>query len=452
MDIANDKIESVALYKQDFFKDLSEINTINDRSSFKHLISIDTQDIFEKELLELMMPCVSSIKPLYKVFFATQIYPDTSEHQQCVVAKFVHVLNERHYVISKSHALEILHCEKDWLKCFNYLKKNAHAIISFSPINNRVLKTWWKRFSSFKLNDTGIFQRFNRILRLYNSNLKKNPNPLATVLSYYNSEGTDGYFFVPIYNALCNILKKRYSPDLIADRLEKLVVSHKQEDIKFLACGNFTSKTLIYCSLKMQMWESYTETCLIKQQMQTILSKFRNFLIYVTTVDEIEDFIIWIQEHFFPLIKRMDSENIYCWNPFKDKWQFISISEKKDVMHIILNHIVWYELICMMCQHSWFTLFSQVNLNKILDKVLNNFEDANPITLTEVSCINGANVPEFYILDKDESYNSFFKRKVSLTGSGHINFICQMSLNKSTRNCLDFRILWISGLCFVYIT
>lgn len=48
VDIANDKIESVALYKQDFFKHLSEITTINDRSSFKHLISIDTQDIFEK--------------------------------------------------------------------------------------------------------------------------------------------------------------------------------------------------------------------------------------------------------------------------------------------------------------------------------------------------------------------------------------------------------------------
>lgn len=406
IDTVNDKMECIAMYKPNYFSELPEINVSNEKSYFKRLISIDKKEIFEEELRELMMPCVSSVKPLYRVFYASEIYPDKRDHQQHVVARFTHILNKRQYVICKNDEIAILKDKRDWLKCFYYLKKNAHAITTFKSINNRVLKTWCKRFSSQNFDDTGIFQKFNRLLRSYGSDLKKNSNPLQTLLAYKSEFTESGYYFVPVYNALCNILKKRYPPKIVADRLEQ-ITHFACDSMKFMELGNLTEKTIIYCSLKMEEWESNNITCSIKRQMYTILSKFEDFLRYVTTTDEIEDFIYWIQEHFFPIIK---SENIYCWNPFKERWQFISTIHISGVLRTILIHLIWYEMKCIMCEHYWFNLFSQVSINKVLSRVLKNVEDSKPIRLTEVSHINWTNVPEFYVLDQEEFDWSFLKK------------------------------------------
>lgn len=404
VDIANDKMECISVYKQNYFSQLQERSVCNDKSCYKRLISIDKQQVFEEELRELMMPCVSSMKPLYRVFYPSEIFPDNREYKQSVVAKFTHILNRRKYVICKSYEIAILKDEKDWLKCFHYLERNAHAITSFRSIHNRVLKTWCKRFSSSNSNDTGIFQTFQRTLRSYGSHLKHITNPLATLLSHESNFTECGYFFVPVYNALCSILKKRYPPEIVADRLEQ-IIHFGRDSMNFMGLGDLTPKTIIYCSLKMQ--NSLEITCPIKRQMHTILSKFEDFLRCVTTVDEIEDFIYWIQEHFFPVIR---DEQIYCWNPFKEKWQFILTTQKREVIHAILNHIIWYEVKCIVCEHSWFNLISRVNIDDVLERVLKTLENSKPIHLTRISNIQWTNVPEFYILDQEESYWSFLKK------------------------------------------
>lgn len=411
VDVVNDKTDCIAVYKQDYFSELSQMNVKNERSCFKRLISIDKKKLFDEELLELMMPCVSSMKPLYRVFFASHIYPD-KPHQQHVVAKFTHILNKRQYVICKEDNIEIMNDEKDWLKCFHYLKRNAHAITAFKSINNRVLKTWCKRFSSDNFNDTGIFKKFNTILRSYDSYLKEQTNPLEILLSYDSQFKNSGYFFVPVFNALCSILRNRYSPEIIAERLDTFL-PFEHDSKKFMELGNLSHKTIIYCSLKMKKWESHdSNICPIKRHMNTILSKFEDFLRYVTTTSEIEDFIRWIQEHFFPIIKSVDSENVYCWNPFKERWQVIPAPQKEKVMHTILNHIIWYEMKCIMCQHSWFNLFSQVSISRVLDDVLKELKNAKPIRLTKIANIPWTNVPEFYILDQEQqSYWNFLEKK-----------------------------------------
>lgn len=411
VDTINDKTSCIEVYKKNYFSELSKMNIENEKSCFKRLISIDKKQVFKEELLELMMPCVSSMKPLYKLFFPSHIHPDNNT-QQHVVAQFTHILNKRRYVICKEDKIEIAHDKKDWMKCFCYLKKNAHAITAFKSTNNRVLKTWCKRFSSDSFNEPGIFRKFNIILRSYDSSLKTCTRALEILLSYKRHFQGSGCFFVPVYNALCSILRNRYAPELIAERLE-LILPFELDSVKLLEFGNFSYKTLIYCSLKMQRGGSHENRCSIKQQMNTILKKFTDFLQYITTVDEIEDFIRWIQEHFFPVIKRVGAENIYCWNPFRERWQFISDSQKKDVIFTILNHIIWYEIKCIMCQHSRFHLFSQVDIDRVLKLLLKKLEGAKPIHLTEIPNIlpDWRNVPEFYILSQEkESYSDFLNK------------------------------------------
>ena len=399
----------------------------NETSLFRKLLTFERFPDMLHRLFEMMMPVVNLYKPIYNLTYPTLIAPMVSEEQNdfLLVATFVYN-NRKRYVISKNFN-ELLINEKDWLKCYKYLTMNSHAISEFDS-KNRALRNWYGRnkskFASADCNED-IFALVNQDLTVDNYNFIKDPNPLHTILSYEK-----GYYFLPVFYALCNHLKQpsnvlvSYLRPMFDDDPFVMQLLEKLERIEPKLIENisqeFTINTILYCGSNLREKQS----CRFQEKIRCIISEMEPFLKRVYAIDDVIDLIRKIQERHYPIMTASirhscKKPQMYNWNLTHEYWQIVEkeshVEKSISVIWSTITEFVRKTYSKSECI-NWMKAFGKfIAIKPIVDGILyETYQDRKIIEMdrhkwhirTNDGILDlltghvGATVPEFYMSER----------------------------------------------------
>ena len=406
-----------------------KIRKNNENSLFRKLLAFEHFPDMIHRLFELMMPVVVLYKPIYKLTYSTSIVPimneEIGDNDFFNVGIFVYN-NRKRYVIRKK--LNEIHInEKDWLKCYKYLNFNSYAISEFES-KNRALNLWYKRNKrkvSISNCITDIFTSVNQDLIVDNYNFHSDPNPLRTILTYEN-----GYFFLPVFYALCNHLKQ--SSNVIAAHLRptfddnlfimQLLEKLERIDPKLIEniSQDFTLYTILYCGSNLREKKS----CRFQEKIRSIIAEMKNFLEQADTIDEIIDLIRKIQERHYPIMNASirhscKKAQMYNWNLTHEYWQVIDKeSHVEKSVSVIWSTIMEFmrKTLSKVDYAVWMDgIGKSINIKLIVDALLYEaYQDRKTIEMdrhkwhirTNDGILDlltghvGATVPEFYMSER----------------------------------------------------
>lgn len=280
------------------------------------------------ELAGFMMPieCPHEMESIL-LTFSTDSF---SFHDQNCVAEFTSFANTQHYLHKTRLERKVKKSNEESASyCYRLLKYHSESMEDFRPFN-RVLKTWYKRFCNPTRNEKqiGKFQSIDRYLRKKCAHLRNEESPLLTILM-----DSDAYYFLPVFFALCNEMKKKYlkTKDVVAI-LQEILFEANNSDRSYPimkdilsrfehgeplpeASKHLTLDTIVYCAFN----------AVPRKTKEGLFMKYIGLgweIIFelIDTVSEIKKCLLFVQKKYFPIVKGMDpvskKQNLYAWNPF----------------------------------------------------------------------------------------------------------------------------------------
>lgn len=428
-------LERLSLIKKEFKR-----RKDNENSLFRRYLAYERKADFIQRLYEQMMPVVTSYTPIYKLSYSTPIVTltpeleknirslDVDNENSTVIATYIYN-NRKRNVIRKR--LDIL-CvnDTDYLKCFKYLNLNSYAISDFES-NNRALKLWYKRNQRKCLVNKctqNIFTTVNQDLIADNCKFQNDANPLLTILVYDR-----GYYFLPVFYALCNHLKQpsnvlvsslrpMFDDDTfimqLLDKLEQIepkIIENMSQD--------FTLDTIFYCGSNLRE----KKDCRLQDKVRLIVAELTRFLEQASTIDEMGDIIRKIQGRHYPVMTAnirhsCKKAQMYNWNLTNEYWQTV---EKESSVEKLIS-VIWSTIMEYMRKiysdheyRNWYKrLGKNMNIKAIGDALLyETYQDRKIIEIdrhkwhirTNDGILDlltghvGATVPEFYMSERKMS-------------------------------------------------
>lgn len=352
------------------------------------------------EMAHQMMPFPQQHEQILRVSFPTRIVAREGASEEGV-ARFTSCLNQREYVLLKELPLT----PGPVSFCYSFLKQNARFIKPFVSPRNRVLKTWYKRFSP-RIDKGNIFRPIDQKLTRMCPHLKDVSSPLCCILESYE-------LCLPVYFALCNLKQNKYYSDTIADRLSSLVPLFSTRVKPPLPESNrLTFDTIVYCAFKTTPRETKEDLILLHIGMGW------DWILEATQkLSEMKEHVRWIQKNFFPIVKGKmisipsKSDQFYSWDPLVDRW--FKVENKKHIETVIqfIN-----------CSMKYFEGFfkSPIKLHielqnesewisSLVEDIWAELKESEAISFNILSRMNetwmenyGANVPEYYFFKKNQ--------------------------------------------------
>ena len=353
-----------------------------------------------------MMPVENPKNFPIRLFYQTEISID----QTNCVAYFTSNVNERKYFLTKKNHLYKnvrRRYDEDFSYAHRFLKWHADSAERFTTWN-RVLKTWFKRYSSEK--DSGFLGYINRHLRHKCVHLRNETNPLRTILF-----DSGGRFRLPVFYALCN-LKKRHTSDVIAAHLNDLC-GMKLFCLKEIPkeSNYLTFDTILYCAF--HTVPQKTKEGIFLQY----IGKGWDWVFDSTkTITEMKDHIKFVQSRFFPIVKGLnpvsEKENLYTWDPFIEQWCKLEDEFKiEKVIECVFHHMKYFDGYSKLAknirdqleeQTDWIrSIFSVIRFEVRSSKAING----NVLkTMHDYHSMYGTNIPQYYFFEanfhSDEDY------------------------------------------------
>ena len=355
-----------------------------------------------------MMPVEDPQSFPTRLFYPTWI----TRNPDYQVAYFDSNVNNLHYYIAKSNRLlrNLRQSNNDEGPfAHEFLKRHADSIEKFCT-SNRILKTWFRRYSSE--NETGFFGYINRNLRHKCVHLRNETNPLRTIML-----GRYGTYFLPVFYALCNE-KKRHTLDVVSTHLKNEILSNDLTmHEKIPECipsegRSLTFNTILYCAFK-------------TVPMKTKEGLFIQFIgtgwdwVFESIVGErgMRENIRFVQERYFPIVKGYDQESnrnsVYHWDPFTDEWY--KIEDKEKEVRVIVENVFY----TMKFFEGYNKLAKDIRdrfekrkdwVNTMTQDIMSKLKHSQAIpanVLTEVQHYK-ENVPEFYFFGQN-FHSSIYK-------------------------------------------
>lgn len=428
-------LEKLAIVKKNFKR-----RKDNELSLFRKYLAYERKIDFEQRLSELIMPVVTSHTPIYKMSYSTSILTlspelennvhslEADHENTIVVATYIYNNRKRNVIRKRLDRLYIN--DKDWLKCFKYLNLNSYAISEFES-NNRALNLWYKRNQrkcSVNRCTQNIFTTVNQDLIADNCKFQNDFNPLHTILVY-----DQGYYFLPVFYALCNHLKQpsnvlvsnlrpMFDDDAfimqLLDKLERI-----EPKIIENISQNFTLDTILYCGSNLRE----KKDCRLQDKVRLIVAEMTRFLEQANTIDEMSDLIRKIQGRHYPVMTAnirhsCKKAQMYNWNLTNEYWQIVEKeSNVEKLISVIWSTIMEYirKIYSDLEYREWNKkLGKHMNMKLIADALLyETYHDRKVIEMdrhkwhirTNDGILDlltghvGATVPEFYMSERKMS-------------------------------------------------
>lgn len=343
-------LEKIALIKKNFKR-----RKDNENSLFRKYLTYERKADFMQRLFELIMPVVTSHTPIYRLSYSTSVVTLSSElennihsleadhESSTIVATFIY--NNRKRNVIRKRLSELCINDKDYLKCFKYLNLNSYAISDFES-DNRALNLWYKRNKRKCLVNKcteNIFTTVNQDLIADNCKFQNDSNPLHTILVY-----DQGYYFLPVFYALCNHLKQpsnvlvsnlrpMFDDDTfimkLLDKLERIeskIIENVSQD--------FTLDTIFYCGSNLRE----KKECRLQDKVRLIVAEMTRFLEQACTIDEMSELIRKIQGRHYPVMTAnirhsCKKAQMYNWNLTNEYWQTV---EKESSIERLIS-VIW---------------------------------------------------------------------------------------------------------------
>lgn len=288
------------------------------------------------DVARLMMPVLSPDDNSKTVYYPRRIFQTLDESRPST--RFLCYLNDKRYAFYTETKL----CESETLDepfCYRFLKRNARVIKLYYSSDD-VVELWYKRFTIPKLKTHYPLNKINQDLRRECFRLKDDPNPIRTIVR-------DKDLAIPVFYALRNIFKDKYSPEEILAILAKfhaplkeiltpITVRLKENDyLTPTRCLYF--ETILYCAH--QINSNQTKDL----HFWKIFGLGWDWILECTqTEKEMQMHIKTIQEKLFP-VKKTKNDTI-AWDPFIGKWLVIqSIDDFKTIVLTIYRIITYFD-------------------------------------------------------------------------------------------------------------
>lgn len=256
-----------------------------------------------------------------------------SFHDRNCVATFTSFANTHHYLHKTRLMKKVKNLnEENASYCYRLLKYHSESMIDFLPFN-RVLKTWYKRFSNNRKGNekqVGKFQLIDRYIRKKCVHLRDEDSPLLTILM-----DSDACYFLPVFFALCNEMKKRHlcgtsdvvsmlqntvleaesSSDRVYPIMKEILSRFEHGESLPEASNRLTLDTILYCAFH----------AVPRKTREGLFTKYIGLgweFIFelIDTVSEMEKCLLFVQKRYFPIVKGIDplskQQNLYVWDPF----------------------------------------------------------------------------------------------------------------------------------------
>lgn len=412
----------------------------NESSLFRKFLAYERKADFIQRLFELIMPVVTSYIPLYRLSYSTSIVTlaselennihslETDPESSTIVGTFIY--NNRRRNVIRKRLSDLCINDKDYLKCFKYLKLNSYAISDFDS-NNRALNLWYKRNQRKCLVNKctqNIFTAVNQDLIIDNCKFQDDSNPLHTILVY-----DQGYYFLPVFYALCNHLKQPSNVlvsnlrPMFDDNTFIMNLLDKLERIEPKIIENvsqsFTLDTIFYCGSNLRE----KKECRLQDKVRLIVAEMTRFLEQVSTIDEMSELIRKIQGRHYPVMTAnirhsCKKAQMYNWNLTNEYWQTV---EKESSIERLIS-VIWSTIMEYMRKiysdheyRDWNKrLGKNMNMKAIGDALLyETYQDRKIIEMdrhkwhirTNDGILDlltghvGATVPEFYMSERKMS-------------------------------------------------
>lgn len=383
------------------------------------------------ELASFMMPmqCPHE-KGSTLLTFSTEAF--SCHHQNCV-AEFTSFAN-RHYYLHKTRLEKKIVTKMDEESesyCYRLLKHHSESMEDFQSLDNRVLKTWYKRFCNRDQSKkrVGHFQFIDRYLRKKCIHLRNEESPLLTILT-----NSDARYFLPTFYALCNELeKKRLTPTDVISNLEKIIFEFEDPDTSYPiikeilsrfkpgvplpeASRHLTLDTILYCAFK-AIPRKTNEGHFLKH----IGLGWEFIFELIDTVSEMQTYLRWVQKMYYPIVKGFDpfskKETFYAWEPIFDQWSKMGGEDERDyfiknVLISVFSEMKHFEGFKKMSKSLCSTLNEDFNwIDVMVHDIIVELSKTkairgNPLPNDLVGCdssefrekMYGCNVPQYYFL------------------------------------------------------
>ena len=344
-----------------------------------------------KDVARSMMPFPQTTA--VHLHYPTKIVPGKDSNS---IAEFTSSLNEFSYSIVKENSLTKI-CEGG-IYCYEFLLQNTPYIDNFTCRYNQVLNIWFNRFhasESSLINCKEIDQKLRKMC----PHLNEIPSPLEAVIKAFER---------PVYYALYNILKdetliRQQFPTLSAD----LHIPKESSRLTF--------NTILYMAYQLGATESK-------------LSRFTQvgmgwdwILKSITTMDQMKDYILFLQQKHFPIVK--GPEKRYFWDAVFQKWVEIKNLDEdlENVLCYTVDMMVYFPGYNCIQGHVRDALKKDsIWMKSLLNLMRANLENSE-ITIgngmTESFMLYGQNVPEYYFFF---IYIAFFPVASSVFHTKHV--------------------------------
>lgn len=345
------KVDRLTLY--DTCGTFLELHSLNE-SVFEKIEHYLTRDRWI-ELVRFMMPiaCPQEKNSILLTFSTESL----SFHDQNCVAEFTSFANTHHYLYKTRLERKDGHLNEDSASyCYRLLKYHSESMEDFQSFNNRVLKTWYKRFCNRKRNEKqiGQLQSIDRYLRKKCIHLRNEESPLLTILMDMNA-----YYFLPVFFALCNEMKKKQlGTNDVVYILNKILFEVDDPDTSYPimkeylsrfehgeplpeASSHLTLDTILYCAFNAVPRKTKEGSF-----MKYIGLGWESLFELIDTVSEMEKCLLFVQKLYFPIIKGLDpvskKQNLYVWDPIlMTQWNGMEDGDETEFVKSVIFSVFY---------------------------------------------------------------------------------------------------------------
>ncbi|KMQ85619.1 d5 family helicase-primase [Lasius niger] len=404
----------------------------NTRSCFRRVLYAKFHEIVP-EIQKRMMPVQPdpSVKLSYETIFSTG--GDDEEERSSSSEEYEKVASFQFRRRHRTHVYKGLIPNfkgVHWLRAAYYLQANAYLIDDFET-DNYALKTWYRNHRDrLPSVSDDLFLSVNRALAEDSINFRSDANPIKTILEY-----RDGYYFLPVFYALCRHLD--IPSRTLIQHLRGIVDSHALLDrleninpeIIRLVSKNFTIDTILFCGFHMHGHHSR-----YKEVMQEIVKYMKGVISAITSPEMLAEQIRHVQERNFPLMmvsmqNSCKEPQKFLWSPVKDCWYEF---KKDQNIGVLMNAIFSDVKIFVKTAHSDRSkeLLAGINVQLLVSSVINEMNHERKVLAmdrqkwfvrTENGVLDlltghvGANVPEGYMTNRRLGV-AFDRRLLSVMG------------------------------------
>lgn len=319
----------------DYVRKHFRMKKCNTNTFFREIINLPYDILLKKTFLHMMPVCYQS--NVFQIHYPTFIgYEDKLNCQ--IIGHFT-FMGAHLYQIYKEFNFSIDFKNTFDSVAYKYIMSRGMRITDFTT-ENHALNQWFEQSQTCCNLREDIFKNINFILRQDNQNnptFQNMEHPLKTIMEFDN-----GYYFLPVFYALCNYLKLPSSTlvNELTNVLSSPVLLHEigkiNDEIMAEIASYFTIDTILYCGSNLA-----SKSNKFANKLESVLVDMKSLIESCTTTDDLAQIIVRIVNRYVPIMVATmkgscnKTPKKYMWNIVKEQWQ--EYKSDIEIKYIVTN-------------------------------------------------------------------------------------------------------------------